>query len=434
MIWVGASDMGIFVTALEKEENRSSSATQRARKILIVDDSKLQRRILSTMLKNWGYLVSEAPDAQDALQQCAQYHPDIVISDWVMPGMDGPEFCRAFKQMARDTYGYFILLTSKSDKEEVAHGLESGADDFLTKPVNSSEMRARIVAGERVLHMEDKLKEKNALLSETLGELQRLYDAIDQDLIEAKHLQQSLLRERYRDFGPAQISLFLQSSGHVGGDLVGFFPAGDHHIGFYSIDVSGHGISSALMTARMDGYLSSANPEQNIALGLDANGAICPKAPSDVLRHLNQLVLDEMETEHYLTIMLGNLDMRTGEVIAAQGGHPHPALICDGSAKTLLGPGGLPIGLLEGAEHEEMRFVLSPGEKLLICSDGVTECDNAAGLMLDDAGLVGLIRHLPSHDGRVIFDHLIDALAKFAGRTQFDDDVSGLCLEYQGSV
>ena len=148
---------------------------------------------------------------------------DLVLSDWMMPGMNGLEFCQEFRALENDRYGYFILLTSKSEKGEVAHGLDVGADDFLIKPVAAMELRARIKAGERILKMERELVEKNRLVNETLSQISELYDSLDRDLIEARSLQQSLVREKSRDFGDARVTLLLRQSGHVGGDLVGFF-------------------------------------------------------------------------------------------------------------------------------------------------------------------------------------------------------------------
>jgi sigma-B regulation protein RsbU (phosphoserine phosphatase) len=249
------------------------------RRVLVVDDSRAQRRILTASLQRWGFDVREAESGAAALDICAGYVPDLVLSDWMMPGMTGLEFCRAFRGMPREAYGYFILLTSKSDKDEVALGLDAGADDFLTKPVNAAELRARIAAGARILQMERELTEKNRLITSTLDELQSLYDSLDSDLIEAKKLQQSLVSERYRDFGTAEVSLLLQSAGHVGGDLVGMFPISEGRIGLYGIDVSGHGISSALMTARLAGYLSSSVPEQNLALQKTRRGGFAPRPP-----------------------------------------------------------------------------------------------------------------------------------------------------------
>ena len=186
-----------------------------ARRVLVVDDSRMQRRILTVSLKRWGFLVAEAGTGEEAVEICREGLPDIVISDWMMPGMSGPDFCRAFRAMQKDTYGYFILLTSKADKVDVAEGLDSGADDFLTKPVNTGELRARLTAGERILDMQGELREKNRMIEETLIELQQLYDSIDSDLLEAKRLQQSLVRERQVEFGPARVSQILRSAGRA---------------------------------------------------------------------------------------------------------------------------------------------------------------------------------------------------------------------------
>ncbi len=127
------------------------------------------------------------------------------------------------------------------------------------------------------------MAQANRVLSETLAELQQLYDSIDSDLQEAKKLQQSLVRERFRALPVGDLSLLLRSSGHVGGDLVGFFEAGPAHLGLYALDVSGHGISSALMTARLAGYLSSAAPDQNVALRRNLRGEYVPRPPEEVV-------------------------------------------------------------------------------------------------------------------------------------------------------
>jgi sigma-B regulation protein RsbU (phosphoserine phosphatase) len=177
------------------------------RRVLVVDDSRAQRRVLASYLRQWGYAIEEAESGAAALEICRREPPDLVMSDWMMPGMTGPDFCRAIRGMAFDSYVYFILLTSKSGKEDIALGLDAGADDFLTKPVNAGELRARIGAGARILEMERELTAKNRLVRSTLDELQALYDSLDSDLLEAKKLQQSLLSERYRDLGSAEVSL-----------------------------------------------------------------------------------------------------------------------------------------------------------------------------------------------------------------------------------
>ncbi|UYV37453.1 SpoIIE family protein phosphatase [Rhodobacteraceae bacterium D3-12] len=410
----------------------TQSAQAPLRTVLVVDDSRLQRRLLKTHLSRWGYNVLEAGSGHEALKICDQTEPDLVVSDWMMPGMDGIEFCKEFRAMERSSYGYFILVTSKREKGEIAEGLDNGADDFLTKPVNPIELRARLTAGERILRMERELTDKNALVNATLAELQSVYDLIDSDLQEAKKLQQSLVPERHRDFDSATVSLLLQSSGHVGGDLVGFYPISADRIGLYSIDVSGHGISSALMTARLAGYLSSASPEQNIALEPCEQGGFSPVAPELVIERLNRMVLEEMETEHYFTLLLADLNLSTGRVRMAQAGHPHPLVQRRNGEITQQGPGGLPVGLIQDAKYDAFETTLTPGDRLLLFSDGIVECPSPTGDLLDEEGLEAIMRELAETSGPALLDALIWKLANFADDHDFPDDVSAILVEYQG--
>ena len=402
------------------------------RLVLLVDDSKLQRCILAALLRRWGYEVMEAASGEAALAKCRVRLPDLVLSDWMMPGMSGPDFCRAFRALTKERYAYFILLSAKTDKTEVAQGLDSGADDFLTKPLNNDELRARIAAGERILVMQRELTQKNSLITETLTELQRVYDSFDKDLIEAQKLQQSLLRERHRSFDQADLTLLLRSSGHVGGDLVGSFRIGESKLGIFGLDVSGHGISSALMTARLAGHLSGAAPEQNIALIGQADGGYGARRPSEVVARLNNFVLNEMKTEHYFTLVFAIADLETGQVTLSQAGHPHPILERIGGDVEQIGNGGFPVGLMPGVTFEEIEFTLAPGDRLLILSDGVTECPDLMGNMLEESGLRNMMSRIKELKGPAYFEALIWELCEFSGLDEFPDDVSGLLFEYTG--
>ena len=418
--------------AVDQPSDMPHPEARAIRDVLVVDDSRLQRRIVAALLKKWGYAVREAESGEDALALCAEAAPDLVLSDWMMPGMDGLEFCRAFRDSGREYYGYFILLTSKSEKAEVASGLDAGADDFLTKPVNAGELRARISAGERIVRMERELTTKNRLIEATLEELQALYDSVDKDLVEAKKLQDSLVAERFRDFGRAQVSLLLRSSGHVGGDLVGMFPIREGRVGLYSIDVSGHGISSALMTARLAGYLSATSLDQNVALFADGTGSYAMRPPGEAIAALNRLFLDELETEHYFTMLLAEVDLETGHVRMAQAGHPHPIVQRADGTTEIIGQGGLPVGLVDGAEYQEFETVLSPGDRMMVHSDGIVECADPDGTLLGDEGAAKMLTDLRQTSGMACLESVVWRMAQYAGDDHFDDDVSAVLLEFKG--
>ena len=420
------------IARMTQHEKQSEPAAGAGMRVLIVDDSKAQRRILAVQLARWGYRVAEAGSGEEALNLCHEQGFDIVLSDWMMPGMTGIELCQAFRALPREGYGYFILLTSKSEKAEIASGLENGADDFLAKPVNSDELRARLRVGERIVGMHQELVIKNHLVGSTLDQLQRLYDSLDRDLIEAKKLQQSLIRDRHRDFGLGTASMMMQPSGHVGGDLVGSFIIDEHRIAVFSVDVSGHGVASAMMTARLAGLLSGGSPEQNIALTVNADGRRNSVSPEEVAFRLNRLMIEDMQVDQYFTMAYAEIDLINGQVQLVQAGHPHPVLMRKGGSMQALGNGGLPIGLIPGATYESVSTVLLPGDRLFLVSDGVTECPDPLGRELGTDGLFALLAqsaHMPSP---ALLEALMWDLANYFVGNDFPDDVSGLMFDYLG--
>ena len=400
--------------------------------VLVVDDSKAQRRMLAVQLARWGFRVTEADSGEAALHLCQSQVFDIVLSDWMMPGMTGLDLCKAFRSLPREGYGYFILLTSKSKSTEIADGLENGADDFLTKPVSSDELRARLRTGERIVAMQQELIRQNRLVGSTLDQLQKLYDSLDRDLIEAKKLQQSLIRDRHRDFGTGKASLLMKPSGHVGGDLVGSFIIDERRIAVFSVDVSGHGVASAMMTARLAGLLSGGSPDQNIALCTNVDGGRDAYPPQEVAFRLNRMMIEDVQVDQYFTLAYAEIDMINGQVELVQAGHPHPVLMRRGGAMQPLGDGGLPIGLIPGATYQAFSTVLLPGDRLFLVSDGVTECPNAEGIELGGEGLIQLLKHSAHLPSANLLEALLWDLATYAGGKDFPDDVSGLMFDYIG--
>jgi|SRR5271166_850689 len=126
--------------------------------VLVAEDDAICRRVLQSRLLNWGFRVIAAEDglrAWDVLRQ--DNAPDLLILDWMMPGIDGPELCRRIRKQRRAVYPYILLVTGKDDTEDVVQGLEAGADDFLSKPVDPTELRARLQVGKRILALQHEL-------------------------------------------------------------------------------------------------------------------------------------------------------------------------------------------------------------------------------------------------------------------------------------
>jgi two-component system, cell cycle response regulator len=129
-------------------------------KILIAEDDPISRRVLEANLLEWGYEVMVASDGGEAWEIIQQPEsPSLIISDWMMPRMDGLALCREICNMKKSEYIYFIIITAKGEKKDIIEGLEAGADDFLTKPFNQEELKYRIRIGERIINLERRIME-----------------------------------------------------------------------------------------------------------------------------------------------------------------------------------------------------------------------------------------------------------------------------------
>lgn len=127
-------------------------------KILIAEDDPVSSRVLEVFLRKWGHDVIPVSDGSDALAILeANDAPRLAILDWMMPGMEGPEVCRRIRQRAGKVYVYLLLLTARGQKQNLLEGLNAGADDYLSKPFDAEELKARLRTGERILAMQDEL-------------------------------------------------------------------------------------------------------------------------------------------------------------------------------------------------------------------------------------------------------------------------------------
>ena len=397
-----------------------------AQHVLIVEDSLVYRRLLSRMLAQWGYKVSEAENGLAALQILESQPVSLVISDWEMPEMDGLTLCREIRSRQIGHYIYVILLTGRENPDDLTLGFDAGADDFLSKPVEQSELRARLHAGARILSLEATLAARNARLSEALRQ-------IEQDLEVAARIQQSVLpahQQRYRDYFSDW--LFLPSA-WVSGDIFNVFPL-DNHLGFYCVDVSGHGVGAAMMSLAVARQFLHGRAVERFLFTDDDEVA----SPAEVVRILNgRFCSDEVEIVSYFTMIYGVIDLDTGEGKLCQAGHPTPFIVSPDGEVRAVGSGGAPVGLMPDLSWTDVDFTLAAGERLCLFSDGITECENLAGEQFGPQRLQEALRQ-----GAAL--GLNDLLAQFArhlihwrsGENQeqssMADDVSLLVIERKG--
>lgn len=398
--------------------------------ILVVDDARDMQLILRRILTLLGHQVMLADDGQKAWELLQQHTFHVVVSDWVMPVMDGPTLCRHIRATKFPYYVYIILLTGMSGKQNLIHGMEAGADDFATKPIVREELEVRLRAAQRVLDLERTLEEKNRHLKSVNDSLSVAQARIQSDLKQAAVLQTGVLPTQ-KLLGRLCVDWFFQPAQFIGGDTFNYFPINDEFLLFYSIDVSGHGISSALLSMCLQTLLGSTGELYCVD---ELNRAKAPKFPSRLAERLNHHLHHMLDTgDHYLTLIMGVIDMTAERLHFVQAGHPQPFLF-NPTTRQLerLACTGYPIGLIPDVEYETITMPFPPGSRFILYSDGILELQKASGDPMTEDDLQERLQALMGYPASMVVSQLGKQLGLGNAGEDKPDDISLLIIDFCG--
>jgi len=392
-------------------------------RILYIDDKPEIRNLLQRYLTSWGYEAVAASDGEEGWQLIQSICPDIVITDWMMPGMNGLELCSRIRTAHLPHYVYVILLTARNVKEDLVVGMEAGADDFIGKPFEKLELKARLNAASRIIMLERTLEEKNRKLEEA-------YSVIKDDLEAAARIQYSLIPQKVEHFSGITFDWLFCPSLFVAGDIFNIIRIDENTLAFYLLDVSGHGIPAALLSTTLSRVLT---PTPNFAGPMRRPLVLPPyysiTAPQDVVAELNERFFDDSIQSQYFTMVYGIIDIHSAVGTLTQAGHPSPIHQSSDGTVRLIGDGGFPVGMIPEAEYDEHSFTIDIGERLFLYSDGITECRGKDEIMFGIDRLLQIIRDGYSLSIRDLMTAIERELAEFRGNSQFDDDISLLVME-----
>lgn len=329
--------------------------------ILVIDDDPTIQRVLAKALSAEGHQVEVTDNGRSGVELAQSSHPALIICDWVMPGsIDGLEVCRQVKATDRLSTTFFILLTSRNSLEDRVLGLDTGADDFLAKPIEMSELHARIRAGLRIYQLTNDLQQQKQLL--------------ESELAEASDYVKSLLPRSLTL--PLPIETTFIPSRQLGGDCFDYFWLESGELVIFLLDMSGHGLGAALPSVSILNLLRS----QSLA-------ELQFSQPQQVLNTLNRVFQMSEQGDKYFTVWYGFYTPRTRELKYASAGHP-PALLAIPHAQDVsiesLRTKGLPIGLFPDSIYQQNATWVPEGSSLYVFSDGVYE------LLQDDGQVWGL--------------------------------------------
>lgn len=391
-------------------------------KVLVVDDALDMRVYLRALLRKWGYEPVLASNGADGLSLIVEHDIRLVLLDWMMDGMSGPEVCGKMRATDLGHYVYTIMLTGRSDNTDLVYGLDAGADDFVHKPFDAQVLRARLQVGIRILGLEDRLSEQNHYLTQQRDALNRAYEQIQNDLAAAARIQRDLLPTSSQPMAPLVGAWVFLPAAHVSGDSFNFVSLSDRLIGFYLLDVSGHGIPAALMST---GVSHSLVPLSGI-VGLPEDYL----DPGHLLAKLNRdLCRPDGEMTNYATMIYGVIDRYSGEGRLAIAGHPPPMILRGNGQIDTLASGGLPIGMFGHASYDEQAFALGAGDRIILYSDGITECFDATNRAFELERFQAALLSQAEASAAVTLEHLEARITAWRGDAPFDDDISVFMIE-----
>jgi sigma-B regulation protein RsbU (phosphoserine phosphatase) len=238
-------------------------------RILVVEDDLIVRRVLRGHLESCGHEVTQALDGSEAWELLQQGHFPVVISDWMMPGLDGLELIRLIRSSHHASYVYVILLTGKSQREDFFRAMEAGADDFVTKPFDRDELRVRLRSAERIIQLEQSLAGRNAELQALNAGLSLANERMRRDLNAAAKIQRALLPTALPEVRGVRFAWTFKPCEELAGDILNVVRLDDRHVGLYVLDVCGHGVASALLSVTVSRFLTTVPDSSSLLLRKD---------------------------------------------------------------------------------------------------------------------------------------------------------------------
>lgn len=384
--------------------------------ILIAEDDKLSRLKLEHFIRRKiDADIILAEDGQQAWELYQAQPPDLVISDWEMPGMSGPQLCQQIQQHAH-RFTYFILLTGRTEQADLLEGMQTGADDYVRKPYDPPELIARVKSGLRRISLEAELRSLNLELSDAYRSIREALHAAGQmqrKLIPSAHQLQKLQRET-----GLQLDYRYLSCDDLGGDVLGMFSPDENRVAVFLADISGHGVAASMAAVSMHTFLHTvlrSNPD-----------------PLEVISTANAFCCTEFPDTTFATMAYFLFDISNCRVQMVVAGHPPILkLKADGSVQQFEST-YQPLGIFpDPPTHKDVQeTVLEAGERLIAYTDGVIETRNPEGEFYSLDYLHEDIRIRGKRPLEGLSQSILEAVDQWRHSEEAEDDITVMALGF----
>lgn len=381
--------------------------------VLVVDDTRTNLAVLTSMLEKMGYAALQASSGEEALNKFRQRQPDMVLIDVMMPGIGGHEAVREMRRLAKEWLP-IIFVSALGQSEDVVRGIEAGGDDYLLKPINFQILQAKINSlGER-LHLNRQLAEQNKLLLEFQARNE------EEQHIAAGYMQRLIALDTLHD--PA-VEFYMKPAENFCGDLIAKARTPDGRLHLMLADSTGHGLSAALAALPVIQPFYSMTEK---GFGISA-----------VAREMNSMVWDSLSADHFVAAMLVSINPHNQMIEVWSGGCPPPLVLnSNGHEVYQFSPRHLALGILPDEQFDDsVEYYFNHDRDdccVLMFSDGVVELKKPNGKPLDRERLLQVTCTSPAS---VRWKSLLATIEEFSdGNQSVHDDIAMMmvrCLHVQ---
>lgn len=378
-------------------------------KILIVDDDENLLASVKRLLRSTAFDVEIATNGQHAFSAAKQQPPDIILSDWMMPVMNGVELCQAIKSDPITRKCYFVFLTARHDVEDKVDGLTLGADAYLAKPFHRGELFATLKAASRICALQKELEHANLELNNSLSR-------ISNEMLAAQSVQQALLPQSFPKNPKVAFAAKYKPATECSGDYYDVFELSHNRLGLAIVDVCGHGLSA------MVGMGIIRTLMHQMARQFDEAG--------DLLTSLNQKLHNSTPTGLFATAIYCIYETDTGHLNYASAGH-HSALVMGQNSNPVdrleVIP-NFPLNVIADVKYSSYEHNLPLSSTLMLYTDGLIEAMNPNHEMYGEGRMIEQL----SIDSQATADEIVmvlmQGLEAFIQDEILSDDITLLLM------
>ncbi|MGD8212467.1 MAG: SpoIIE family protein phosphatase [Desulfobacterales bacterium] len=363
--------------------------------LLLVDDNPTNLQVLRQALQGMDCKMLFAKNGERALSIAAEGHPSLILLDIMMPGIDGFEVCRRLKSDPATEDIPVIFLSALVDTQDKVKGLQLGAVDYVSKPFQPEEVKARV--------------DTHLTIHRLRREVQDQKDQLEHELEVVSEVQRRLLPKQLPEIKGLHLAAHYATSRFAGGDYYDILKLPDNQWGFMVADAEGHSAPAAVLMAMTCSLLHSYSGP--------------PTDPAEVLTYINQTMC-KVADPSFVTALYAVFDADQRTLRFARAGHPPPMLYRREENKSveLAGKGVFPLGIYPYDQIPVHETRLGSGDRLLLYTDGVTERFDMEGNAYGENRLLGGLAADAVNNPRLILDGIIEDLQQFAGGRPPDDD------------